>query len=123
MKRKIAYIVVVAYIATIVLLLYRQTVSAEILNGSMYVLIVIALISFLFSLAERIQLYNFWPKGEILMCTPTWFKRFYWMSTLFVLYLAFAGGFEFTKLFVLVSLALGVAYLSPYLFVSKIAID
>lgn len=65
MKRKIACLVVLASVVTILLLLFRQNINTEMLNGIMYFFGVVAFITFLFGVAERAQLYRFWPKGEI----------------------------------------------------------
>ena len=118
MKRRVAYLVVVTYVVTIALLLSKQTPSDKII----YILGVIAIISFLFGVAERAQLYKFWPKGEILMNTPIWFKTSWWISLLFVLYIVF-NDFESASKFFLISLSLGTAYLSPYLFVDEITAE
>jgi len=122
MKRRVAYLVVFAYITTIILLLSKPTINTGLYNGIVVILGLTACVSFLFGVAERMQLYKFGTKGEILLNTPVWFKTLWWISVLFVFYLIFADGFKSGWFFVLGSLSLGTAYLAPYLFGGKITV-
>jgi hypothetical protein len=102
----------------------RLDIPVPIFETMMGILFVPTFIGFPFAAATKRQLYErYWPKDDMFMNTPRWFKLLWIMSFIVVAYFVFSDGFKSSYFLAIGGLAVETAILAPYLFVDEITLE
>jgi len=124
LRKIVAFTIAIVYFAALSLLFVKLDIPAPIFETMMGILVVLVLIGFPFAVATQRQLYErHWPKDDMFMNTPRWFKLLWIMSLIVVAYLAFSYGFKSGYFLAIGGLAGETAILAPYLFVDEITLE